>query len=335
MAALAAVLALVLRESGRPAPGWLVAALAAAAVPLEPVWQNLAFGQVNLLLMLAVLVDVVRPDRRWSGLLLGVAAGLKLTPLVFVVLLLLVRRPAAAGRAVLAFAITVGLGLLVVPDATTYWGSRLLDPRRVGPPQFAGNQSLLGVQARLLDAVPSTPVWLALAAPVGVALVVLAAVVWRRGDRVLGTCLAALVMLLASPMSWTHHWVWAAPLALVLWDRSRAVATAWVLVFVARPIWWPPDAESREYAWGPVEQLVGNAYVLAALVLAAWVAVRSPTESAQSRWFGRVSRVKRDRFGAIALNRSILRGQSRRLVRRPTAQAVRGRTAVSGRAGNV
>ena len=44
-------------------------------VALEPVWQNLTFGQVNLLLMLAVLVDLVRPDRRWSGLLLGLAAG--------------------------------------------------------------------------------------------------------------------------------------------------------------------------------------------------------------------------------------------------------------------
>jgi alpha-1,2-mannosyltransferase len=310
MAALAAVLALVLRESGRPAPGWLVAALAAAAVALEPVWQNLAFGQVNLLLMLAVLVDVVRPERRWSGLLVGVAAGLKLTPLVFVVLLLLVRRPAAAGRAVVAFAVTVGLGLVLVPDATAYWGSRLLDPTRVGPPQFAGNQSLLGVQARLLDAVPSTPVWLAVAAPVGIALVVLAAAVWRSGDRVLGTCLAALAMLVASPMSWTHHWVWAAPLALVLWDRSRAVAAAWAVVFVVRPIWWPPDAESREYAWGPLDHLVGNAYVLAALVLAVWVA-------------------------AVRLNKSMLRGQPPPCVRRPGGQAVRGRSALSPRARNV
>ena len=86
------------REVGRPSPGWLVALLTAGAVALEPVWQNLTFGQVNLLLMLAVLVDVVRPDRRWSGLLLGLAAGVKLTPLVFVVLLVL-DRPAVGGGA--------------------------------------------------------------------------------------------------------------------------------------------------------------------------------------------------------------------------------------------
>jgi alpha-1,2-mannosyltransferase len=273
VAALAAVVALVLRASDRPAPGWLVAVLAAGAIALEPVWQNLAFGQVNLLIMVAVLADVVRPERRWSGVLVGIAAGVKLTPLAFVVLLLLVRRPAAAGRAVAAFAVTVGLGLVAVPDATAYWGSRLLDPHRVGPPQFAGNQSLLGVQARLLDGVPTTIEWLALAAPVGAAVLLLAAVVWQRGDRVLGTCLAGLAMLLVSPMSWSHHWVWAVPLTLVVWERSRVVAVAWAAVFVARPIWWPPGAESREYAWGPVEQLLGNSYVLAALALTAWVAV--------------------------------------------------------------
>ena len=98
--ALAAVVVLVRRALGRPAPGWLVALLAVGALALEPVWQNFVFGQVNLVLMLAVLVDLVRPERRWSGVLVGIAAGVKLTPLVFVVLLVLVGRRTAAGRAV-------------------------------------------------------------------------------------------------------------------------------------------------------------------------------------------------------------------------------------------
>ena len=133
VAALAAVIALVLREVGRPSPGWLVALLTVGALALEPVWQNLTFGQVNLLLMLAVLVDVVRPDRRWSGLLLGLAAGVKLTPLVFVVLLVLVGRRSAAARAVLVFAATVAVGFVVAPaSSTAYWSDRLVDadPRR-------------------------------------------------------------------------------------------------------------------------------------------------------------------------------------------------------------
>src|SRR5829696_7750527 len=49
----AAVVLLVRRELDRPTPGWLVALLTGVAIALEPVWQNLAFGQANLILMLA------------------------------------------------------------------------------------------------------------------------------------------------------------------------------------------------------------------------------------------------------------------------------------------
>ena len=220
--ALAAVVTVVRRELGRPAPGWLVALLAGGALALEPVWQNLTFGQVNLLLMLAVLVDLVRPDRRWAGVLVGIAAGVKLTPLVFVVLLVLVGRRAAAGRAALAFAGTVAVGFVAMPAAAAaYWTDRLVDAGRVGPPALAHNQSVYGALTRLLDGPPPTLLWLAVAGPLALAVLLVGAGWWRRGDRVLGTCLGALAMLLASPVSWSHHWVWAVPVALALWERSR------------------------------------------------------------------------------------------------------------------
>ena len=77
-------------------------------------------------------------------------------------------------------------------------------------------------------------------------------------------------MLVASPVSWSHHWVWAAPIALVLWERSRWAAVAWSAVFVTRPMLWPPWGDGREYSWSAPEHLVGNAYLIAALVLCAW-----------------------------------------------------------------
>lgn len=272
--ALVTVVVVVRRALGRSTAGWLAAVLAAGAISLEPVWQTLAFGQVNLFLMLAVLVDLTRPERRWSGVLLGIAAGVKLTPLVFVVLLVLVGRRTAAGRAMLVFAGTVAVGFVAMPtSAASYWTDDLLDPRRVGPPAFVGNQSASGALARLLDGPPPTALWLAVAGPLALAVVVVAARWWGRGDRVLGTCLGALAMLLASPMSWSHHWVWALPLVLVLWERNRRVAVGWGAVFVARPIWWVPNTDKREYAWGPIDHLVGNAYVLAATALAGWAAV--------------------------------------------------------------
>ena len=271
--ALAAVVVVVRRALGRPAPGWLVALLTGGALALEPVWQNLTFGQVNLFLMLAVLVDLVRPERRWSGVLVGIAAGVKLTPLVFVVLLVLVGRRAAAGRAVLAFAGTVAVGFVAMPgSAATYWTDDLVDAGRVGPPALAHNQSVYGALTRLLDGPPPTVLWLAVAGPLALAVLVVGAGWWRRGDRVLGTCLGALAMLLASPISWSHHWVWAVPVALVLWERSRWAGAAWTAVFVARPIVWPPYGQGREYGWSPLDHLVGNAYLLAALALSVWAA---------------------------------------------------------------
>lgn len=281
VAALVGVVVLVRGALGRATPVWLAAMLGAGMLALEPVWQTLSFGQVNLLLMAGVLVDVLRPERRWSGVLVGLVAGLKLTPLVFVVLLVLVGHRGAAGRAALVFAGTVAAGQLVLPGASTsYWTDGLLRPGRVGPPALAHNQSVSGALTRLLDAPPPTLVWLAVAGPLALGVLALAAAAWRAGDRGLGSCVAAVAMLLASPVSWSHHWVWAVPMALVLWERSRWVAGAWAVVFVARPVLWPPWGAGREYAWAPWEHALGNAYLLAALAVVAWTA--APRAAARS-----------------------------------------------------
>jgi alpha-1,2-mannosyltransferase len=290
MAALAVVVRLARRELGRPAPGWLVAVLALGAVALEPVWQNLSFGQVNLLLMVAVLVDVLRPDRRGSGLLLGVAVGVKLTPVVFVLLMVLVGRRAMAGRALACFAATVGLGFLVAPgSSTSYWGDRLVDASRVGPPALAHNQSVYGALTRLLDREPPMLLWLALAGTLALVAVGLGAWWWRRGERLLGTCLTALGMLVASPVAWSHHWVWAVPLVLAVWAHTRLLAAVVAAVFVARPFVWLPWGDGAEYGWSWWQHLVGDAYLWCSLGVVVWAvraarrgdATRDPTYAAE------------------------------------------------------
>jgi alpha-1,2-mannosyltransferase len=288
LGALAAVVVVVRRALDLPAPAWLVALVTGGALALEPVWQNLTFGQVNSLLMVAVLVDLVRPAWRWAGVLVGIAAGVKLTPLVFVVLLVLVGRRTAAGRAVLAFVGTVAIGFAVTPgSSTTYWSDRLFDAARVGPPELAHNQSVYGALTRLLDGPPPTMLWLAVAGPLSLAVLVVGAGWWRRGDRVLGTCLGAVAMLLASPISGSHHWVWAVPVALVLWERNRWAGAAWAAVFVARPVVWAPYGEDREFGWGPLEHLAGNAYLLAALALSVWAAATLDRRAGSWRHRGR------------------------------------------------
>ena len=239
---------------------------------------------------------------RWAGVLVGIAAGVKLTPMVFVVLLVLVGYRMAAVRALLAFAGTVAAGFVVAPAAAmTYWTDNLIKAGRVGPPELAHNQSVFGMLTRMLDAPPRTLLWLAVAGPIAVAVVVVAAWCWRRGDRVLGTGLGALAMLLASPVSWSHHWVWAVPIGLALWwERSRWVGLLWTAVFLTRPFVWPPWGDRREYRWGPIEHLVGNAYLLAALALTVWVAVRLVrSASAQGfSWSGQLTRSSASPNGA-------------------------------------
>ena len=157
-------------------------------------------------------------------------------------------------------------------SAATYWGDGLVDAARVGPPSLAHNQSVYGALTRLLDGPPPTLLWIVVAGLLAACVLVLAALWWRRGDRMLATCLGSLAMLLASPVSWSHHWVWAVPVALVLWDRSRWASAAWTAVFVARPILWPPYGQRREYEWSQLDHLIGNAYLFAALAASGWAA---------------------------------------------------------------
>ena len=88
--------ALTTRRSRRP----LVVALAATVLMLSaPVQSNLRFGQVSIFIVLLALLDgmgVVPP--RLRGTLVGVAAAIKLTPLLFVVYFLAVGRYRDAGR---------------------------------------------------------------------------------------------------------------------------------------------------------------------------------------------------------------------------------------------
>jgi hypothetical protein len=87
-------------------------AMASAALPLalllEPVQGSMKFGQINVVLMALVALDCLVEKPRWPrGLLVGLAAAIKLTPAAFV-LFFLGRRdtPAAAVAAVTALAAT-------------------------------------------------------------------------------------------------------------------------------------------------------------------------------------------------------------------------------------
>lgn len=194
-------------------------ALAAGAVViwLEPVHSTLFYGQVDVFIACAVLYDLTLPDTSpVKGMAIGLAAAFKLTPALFAVYLLLTRRYRAAATAAAVFAGSVVLGFAVLPGASAYfWDISFLRPGRVSPPQNTQNQSLLGALARSLHSASVTVPWLILATPVAVTGLVLAVRAWRRGDHARGYTLCAITELLISPISWTHHWVLAAPVLLL------------------------------------------------------------------------------------------------------------------------
>lgn len=280
LACLLGLVLLVVRASGLR-HGLLVSAGAVLALlMLEPVRSNLAYGQVNLVLMFLIIYDVARRRGRWTGVLVGVAAGIKLTPLIFLVFFALTGRGRAALTGALAFLSTVAIGFAVMPvEASRYWTDLIWDPDRVGGVAYASNQSILGLLTRASGGEPTQLVWLFIAGGVSSAILALAVVVWRRGarlDALLSVATTGLAMLFASPISWSHHWVWICPVIVVLacsGGRSRRVASALVfVVFAVGMIWRVPSGDDREYQWGPVESLLGNSYLVTAVVVCLLIA---------------------------------------------------------------
>jgi alpha-1,2-mannosyltransferase len=200
-----------------PARWELAFAAAAAAIWLEPVRTALGYGQVDLLIALCVLFDLSLPDEaRVKGMAIGLAAGLKLTPAIFAVYLLLTRRYRAAAVAATTFAATVAVGAIAEPDSSArYWTVMFASPGHVAPVQDAENQSLLGALTRALHTTHVGWLWLPMAGIVALTGLALARLAGREGDEAAGFSICAITGLLISPISWTHHWVIAVPALLL------------------------------------------------------------------------------------------------------------------------
>ncbi|MGC7101917.1 glycosyltransferase 87 family protein [Amycolatopsis lurida] len=211
LAAAAAPALLVTVRAFTDAPRWW---LVLGGFALYPVWQGIGLGQVNLVLMAMVIADVlVLRQSRYRGLLIGVAAAIKLVPLIFIGHLLLTGRRADALRAAGAFAAATALGFLVLPgDSARYWTSAIFNDHFAQMKGWIGNQSWQGFVTRT-----APEDWrFALIAGFGVLAVVATALVVRRlhlaGDARGALLATAGCALLVSPISWTHHWVWLVPL---------------------------------------------------------------------------------------------------------------------------
>jgi len=301
--------------------------VSALALATEPVQQTLALGQVNLLLMLLVVADLLTGGalvpggrtRWWHGFGIGIAAGVKLTPLIFIPYLLLIRRYRQAATAAVVFAATAAVGYAVLPrDSGTYWANGLfLKANRIVFLGTRGNQSLRGVLTRLAGSVSAGTVpWIVAAVLVAIAGLVAAALLYRARQPVPAMLACALTGLLVSPLSWDHHWVWVAPGIALLAHlgaaaASRLVRAAWwaaaaglFLVFACWPQFWNLSQAGltpaglgwyapgsyfatgskpwyHEFHWHGLQLLAGNSAVLAGLACLAALVVAAVLQLAR------------------------------------------------------
>ena len=263
----------------------------ALALMFEPVRTTLYLGQINVLLLAIVVADLLRTRRSgWMGVGVGIAAGIKLTPLVFIPYLLLTRQFKAAGVATASFVGTIALGFVLKPkDAFGYWfGGKFGEVARVGDVWSTGNQTLRGFLARLVSPPEATQTaWLVLGAIIGVLGLVAAVVAHRRGEELLAVSVIGLCSTAVSPYSWSHHWVWFVPLfvfalhrALTRRTASMWVLTAYVLITAfAWPVSFPvhdPGARASTGIWmidWPGDVVTRNEYLIAYLVTAVFTLV--------------------------------------------------------------
>lgn len=245
---------------------------------LLPVRIQLIAGQINMFLLLLVLSDFRGYTGRWRGVGIGIAAGLKVTPLIFIGYLVVTRQWRAAGTAFAAFLGTVLVGFVLLPaDATRYWSGLVLHSSRAGGVWDTPNQSLSGALARGVSSTQFAHWWLAVLAVVAVAGLAVARYAHRHGSDFLGFSAAAITGLLVSPVSWEHHWVYVIPLLVWLAVRAwqtrsaglGAVTVALVAVFSVRVfsllgIQESPPAPMALAGW---EQVIAALFPLTGLLL--------------------------------------------------------------------
>ncbi len=262
--------------------GWRLSLLTTAAILfVQPVRDTLGFGQLGIFLVAAAVLDSM-PGRRIfrrrllpEGWLVGVATAVKLTPAVVAAYNFFAGRRKAGLVAFGAFVAATVLGFLLLPAASWEYWLKLAsgDSGMNSGIVYATNQSVLGMWNRLTGE-PSRG-GLVLSVLVVVLGVGAAVLMHKRGQVAYALCLAGLTSLLASPISWSHHYVWLVPLGVVLWQQAdlpgylRWPGLAYVAWGSLAPFMYLPRGDNIELTYTPWQQVVDNVGIVAGVLLLA------------------------------------------------------------------
>ncbi|MGW7658311.1 glycosyltransferase 87 family protein, partial [Streptomyces tendae] len=200
-----------------------------------------------------------------------------------------------AAVATAAFVLTVAFSALALPhDSRRFWTEVVFATDRPGDVEGAGNQNLKGALARVLHTPDPGMWWLAAAALIGCVGLATAVAAQLTDDsrlpnaRAWAALTCAVTALMVSPVSWSHHWVWAVPMVLLLAveavRRRTAGWTAWTVVtgllFCSFMVWYAPHSRPArvELHQNPAQMLLTAVYPLigvAFLGVAAYLTVRA------------------------------------------------------------
>ena len=195
---------------------WGMISLMAALIWACGPWRlTTHFGQINAIILTLILIDFMRPGTRVPrGILLGIAAGIKLTPLAFGLLLLMRRDWKGLITTGLSFAATVGIAYLIVPkESTIFWFQAVRDTSRVGWFSYFDNVSIMGTLTHAglqhqLTATALSIVQMALTVLIVLVTAVLLVPLICARAVLAQLALTAFTMLQISPISWSHHNTW-------------------------------------------------------------------------------------------------------------------------------
>lgn len=255
---------------------WLAVALTGVFMWVGPMRETISFGQINTFLMALVVTDLIAlRGRRWQGSLVGLALAIKLTPAVFLAYFLMRRdwRALCVGiGSALAF---TAIGFVVSGrDSVRFWTDTVVSTDRIGNRAYLSNQSINGMVRRLVtDERTATLIWFGVCAVLGLCLLWLMWRLFALGLDAAAMVTMAVYALLASPISWSHHWVWGVPTILVLaflWRTCSpavgwaggAVAALGTWVLFSRVIWRQPIVDEGIVEWTSWQQVLGNAQTL-------------------------------------------------------------------------
>ena len=119
---------------------------------LEPFTQSVGFAQVNTAMMALVMIDVAAPDSwKGRGVASGLAAAIKLTPAIAVLIFLLRRQwRSAITMVATSLAVTLLSWVISPGESARFFFDAMWDPQRAGDAYYTSNQNLKGFVARAL-----------------------------------------------------------------------------------------------------------------------------------------------------------------------------------------